>query len=123
MTSIRRRAAVSAVLAFALTACASAPTATATREREAADTVVVYPSGRLVRNQYTVLRRLWIESWRSAFWLPTFETQDAAIANMRLEAARLGADGLVDVACLDMSRAWSKERAFVCSGNAIRLKG
>jgi hypothetical protein len=106
----------------ALSGCAIAPASNV--ERPAAD-VKVYTPGELSTNQYEVVSRIWVDSWRTAFRLPTYPSEDEAIASLRVEAARLGADGLVNVACSKQAVSmWSRsaEPAFLCYGNAIRVR-
>jgi uncharacterized protein YbjQ (UPF0145 family) len=87
--------------------------------------VKLYEFRNLPPGQYEVVRRLWVGSWRAAFWLPTYPSEAEAVAALQAEASRLGADGLINVACLDESRSkWfsSSEPAVLCYGNAIRIR-
>ena len=105
-----------------LAGCASAPPANV--ERQAAD-VKVYGPSELSTNQYEVVSRLWVDSWRTAWRLPTYPSEEAAIASLRAEAARLGADGLVNVGCLrEAPSTWSgsAQPSILCYANAIRIR-
>src|SRR5437899_1226881 len=51
----------------------------------------IYASGEINMSRYEVVGRPWVDSWRSAFWLPTFPSQEQAIAALQTEAARRGA--------------------------------
>ena len=85
----------------------------------------IYAFGEISMNRYEVVGRPWVDSWRSAFWVPTFPSQEQAIAALQTEAARRGADGLLNVNCLDQGRwKWSSntEPAFLCYGIAIRVR-
>ena len=85
----------------------------------------IYTLGELNMSQYEVVGRPWVDSWRSNFWLETFPSQEQAIAALQTEAARRGADGLLNVSCLDQGYAnWSSNigPAFVCYGLAIRVR-
>jgi uncharacterized protein YbjQ (UPF0145 family) len=57
--------------------------------------------------------------------LPTFPSQEQAIAALQTEAASRGANGLVNVICLDQGH-WegssNNEPAFLCYGSAIRVR-
>jgi hypothetical protein len=111
---------VYASTALLLSGCASAP-----RNSTAAADVKVYGPAQLIPGQYELVRRLWVDSWRTAFWMPTHTSEAAGIAALRDEAARLGANGLIYVDCLDQGHAmWSRSRepAIVCYGNAVRVK-
>ena len=104
--------------------CAGAGIAQSDVEQRAAD-VKIYTLGEISSSRYDVVGRPWVDSWRSAFWVPTFPSQEQAIAALQTEAARRGADGLLNVNCLDQGRwSWSSntESAFLCYGIAIRVR-
>ena|ERR1035437_2743009 len=110
-----------AVAVCMLSGCASAPQSGV--ERHAAE-VKVYQPDQLLQSQYKVVRYLWVDSWRSAFWLPTYLTDGEGIASLQAEAARLGANGLINVSCIDQGRSlwsWSREPSILCYGNAINV--
>ena len=45
--------------------------------------------GEINVSRYDVVGRPWVDSWRSAFfWVPTFPSQEQAIAALQTEAAR-----------------------------------
>jgi uncharacterized protein YbjQ (UPF0145 family) len=105
-----------------LSGCASAPQSGV--EGGAAE-VKVYASDKLAASQYEVVGRIWVDSWRSAFRLPTYPTEAEAIASLQAEAARRGADGLINVFCADLGHSkwsWSSGPAVLCYGNAIRVR-
>jgi hypothetical protein len=111
-----------AVAECLLSNCASVPQGSV----EVATTEVkVYGSGSLTVSQYEVVRRLWADSWRAAFWLPTYSNEAEGIASLQTEAGLVGANGLINVICLEQVRSqwsWSSERAVVCYGEAIRVR-
>jgi hypothetical protein len=85
----------------------------------------IYTFGEIGMGKYETVARLWGDSWRSAIRVPTFPSQEQAISALRAEAARRGADGLLNVSCRDQGRAqWSSntEPAFLCYGIAIRAR-
>lgn len=103
-------------------ACGCATTPQAGSEGRPA--VQVYAANPYVGKTYEVLGPLWAGSWRTAFPLPTYPTKDEAIAALQTEAAKLNADALISVSCLDQGRStWfkSNEPGFLCYGVAIRL--
>jgi len=117
-----RFSAIVVATAFLLSGCAGAPQHGA--ETRAAE-VRVYDSGQLTQEKYEVVRRLWMDSWRTAFWVPNHSSKAEGIAALRAEAARLGANGLINVDCLDQGQftwSWSSEPAILCYGNAIRVR-
>ena len=92
-------------------------------DSRAAD-VKVYEPEQLVQGQYQIVRHLWVDSWRTAFWLPRDSSEAAGMATLQAEAARLGATALIDVSCRDQGHSiwsWRREPAFLCYGNAIRV--
>jgi hypothetical protein len=85
----------------------------------------IYTFGEVNMSGYEVVGRPWVDSWRSAFSVPTFASQEQAIAALRTEAVRRGAEGLLNVSCLDQGHwQWSSktEPAFLCYGIAIRTR-
>ena len=77
-----------------------------------------------VGKPYEVVAPLWADSWRTALRLPTYPTREEAIGALQAEAARLNADALISVSCLDQGRStWfnSNEPGFLCYGVAIRV--
>jgi len=87
--------------------------------------LTIYAFGEINMSRYEIVGRPWVDSWRSAFWVPTFPSEEQAVAALQTEAARRGADGLLNVSCLDQGRwKWSSntEPAFLCYGIAIRVR-
>lgn len=87
--------------------------------------VQVYESDPYLGKGYDVVGRLWADSTRSRFRVPTYPSRDAAIAAMQAEAALLNADALISVGCLDQhvsARPQGGEPAFVCYGVAIQMQ-
>lgn len=110
-----------ALAVCALTGCATVPPDVAKR----APDIRIYDNGQLPIDRYDVVRRIWVDSWRTAFGAPTFPTRDDAVAALQTEAALAGADGLINVICLDQGRSrWfaRAQPAILCYGNAIRVK-
>ena len=114
--------ALTAVTICALAGCASAPKEGA--ESQAAP-VEIYRAGQLAPNQYEGVRYLWADTWRSAFWLPGAASEEDGIAKLQAAAARLGANGLINVSCLDQGHfpgSWSNKPSILCYGHAIRVR-
>lgn len=115
---------VAAVAVCLLAACASAP-APETEQRAAGLSSRTMSDLNANAQRFAIADHLWVDSWRSAFASPTYATREEAIAALREEAARRGADGLLDIVCLDQSQpAQSSGRApaILCYSNAIRFK-
>ena len=85
--------------------------------------VHIYEAGALTPDRYTVVKRLSVESWQSAFWVPTYEESGDAITAVEKEAAAAGANGIINLNCLNARGGWfSGKDAYYCYGNAIRVK-
>ena len=90
-----------------------------------AHVVQVYELNPFVGRSYDIVDRLWIGSWRSAFGVTTYPKKEDAIAAMQTEAARLNADALVSVSCVDQhGSTWfhGNEPAFLCYGVVVKLR-
>ena len=120
-----RRPLVSALVAGAMCALTAAAGNAQGGAGQRGPNLRIYTPGELSVSGYEVVGHPWVDSWRSAFWLPTFASAEQAIDALKTEAAGRGADGLVNVFCLDQGHwAWSSdtEPAYLCYGTAIRLK-
>ena len=116
--SARYSALVAATLC-ALSGCASAPK---TNVENVDAQVKVYGPDQLVQGQYEHVRYLWADSWRTAFWLPSAAGEAEGIAALQTAAARLGANGLISVSCIDQVKpSRSGEPSMLCYGHAIRV--
>jgi len=81
----------------------------------------IFDATELTPDRYTVVKRLWVENWRSAFGIRAHGDSSAAIAALSAEAERLGADALTHLTCLNDDRAWLN-RGYFCYGLAIKLR-
>jgi hypothetical protein len=86
------------------------------------DPLPVYDSTQIALGRYTVLKRLWVDSWRSALWVPSHRDEAGARRALLSEAARIGADGVVNLHCLSQTDALFNPSGYYCYGNAIKLK-
>jgi hypothetical protein len=84
--------------------------------------VRVYDATELAMGRYSVIKRLWVESWQSAFEIRTHATAAAGTKALIDAAAALGADGVVDLTCIPSSSSLLSKPGYRCYGNAIRLK-
>ena len=117
-----RFSALIAVTICVLSGCAGIPKSGV--EGQAAQ-VKVYEPDQLVQGQYEDVRYLWVDSWRTAFWLPSASSEVEGIISLQTEAARLGANGLINVICSDQGHfMWfpSREPSILCYGHAIRVR-
>lgn len=81
--------------------------------------VKVFDATQLTQDRYTVVTRIWTQSWRSAFWVPTHGEMADAIKALTSKAANAGADGVVNLHCLN-DTGWFG--GYFCYGLAIKLK-
>ncbi len=106
------------LIAAALALCApSIPAA----QSYPADHIKVYEPGTIAPDAYRVVKRLWTETWRSAFALPSFPDVAAAIEAMKQEAAKIGADAVTNVVCLPDSTLRPRAAGVYCHGSLIKL--
>jgi len=84
--------------------------------------VKVYTPAQLKQGEYETVARLWVETWRPLFWVPTYSSPDDGIAALQDKAAELGANGLINVDCYGDRGlfSWGSE-SFVCYGKAIKV--
>jgi hypothetical protein len=87
-----------------------------------AEDVKVYNPAQLRQGEYQTVKRLWVETWRPPFWVPTYSSPGDGIAAMQDKAAALGANGLINVACYGDKGFFSfGSQSFTCYGNAIKV--
>jgi uncharacterized protein YbjQ (UPF0145 family) len=87
----------------------------------AQDTPVrVFDTGELTLDRYTVIERLWAGTLRASFWVPTHDDPGSAIAALTSKAADLGADGVVNLHCVNDAGGW--DGGYYCYGLAIKLR-
>ncbi len=84
----KRIAAISMALSAAVLAgCASIK----------AEDVKVYTPAQLRQGEYETVKRLWVETWRTPFWVPSYSSPKDGIEALQDKAAALGANGLINV--------------------------
>ena len=82
--------------------------------------VRVFDAGEITFDRYTVIKRLWTGTWRASFRIPSYGDSGAAIFALTSEAGNLGADGVVNLHCLNDNGDWGG--GYTCYGLAIKLK-
>jgi hypothetical protein len=105
----------------ALSGCASVPQEDI--EKRAAE-IRIYRTAELAEARYESIGHIWVDSWPTAFFPPTYTSEDEALRSLRAEAARLGANGLVNVVCLDQNvprKPASEATTVLCYGYAVRV--
>ena len=87
-----------------------------------AQDVKVYNPAQLRQGEYESVARLWVETWRPPFWVPSYSSPEDGVAAMQDKAAGLGANGLINVACYGDRGFFSfGSQSFFCYGNAIKV--
>jgi hypothetical protein len=107
-----------AMTAAALTLLTVAPHAQPAND----DAVRVYDSTELALERYTVIKRVPVQGWKSAFWVGGHADAAAARQSVVDEAARVGADGVINLKCYSQTDLLIKYDGYYCYGNAIKLK-
>lgn len=87
-----------------------------------AEDVKVYTPAQLRQGEYETVKRLWVETWRPRFWVPTYSSRDEGIAALQDKAAALDANGLINVDCYGDRGLFGGSEAFTCYGKAIKVR-
>lgn len=82
--------------------------------------VRVFDATQLTLDRYTVIKRIWTQTWRAAFWIPEYDNAVDAIEALKTRAADEGADAVIDLHCLNDKDGWGA--GYFCYGLAIKLK-
>jgi uncharacterized protein YbjQ (UPF0145 family) len=82
----------------------------------------VYAAGEISVDRYTVVKRLWTGDLRSMIYAPTYPTSGEGITALVDAANAAGANGMVNVYCVDEAMGRSESSAFLCYGLAVKTK-
>src|SRR5258705_4805900 len=63
-----------------------------------------FDATQLTPDRYTVIKRLWVDSWRTVFDVPTHAESSAALAQLSDDAAELRGRAVTNVLCLNDQR-------------------
>ena len=88
----------------------------------APQSVQVYDSTQIALDSYTVLKRMGVSDWKSAFRMGGYNDEAAARDALLAQAAQVGADGVVNLHCLSQTDRVFNPAGYYCYGNAIKLK-
>jgi len=111
---------VAAALLAGVAGCASQGKPPSKASVPASD-IKVYQTTDLLRNQYTLIEHVWIDSWRSNVSFPSFKAEADGIDAMKRAASNAGANALIHVICLDTRSKSSQSLQLNCYGDAIRV--
>lgn len=84
--------------------------------------VRIYSPAELKQGDYQTVARIWMDSWRTASWVPTYSSRDKGIAALKDKAASLDANGLINVDCYGDKGFFGGSEAFTCYGKAIKVR-
>jgi hypothetical protein len=108
-----------AVLLAGAAGCASK--AAPTKETKVPPSEIkVYQTTDLLESQYTLITRVWIDSWRSNITFPTFKSETDGMDAMKRVASDAGGNGLINAICLDGRSKPSDKPELYCYADAIR---
>ena len=83
-----------------------------------------FEAGTIAPGAYTVIDRIPVAHWRSAFNAPAYANQESARRALLDDAARRGGDGVVNLHCIESTGpgAGVALGGHYCYGNVIKLK-
>jgi hypothetical protein len=100
--------------------CASV---TGPAERSAqADKISVYETSPPGSRPYRLVKRIWVESWKSAFTVPRYGSDAEGAADLQNQAVALGGDAIMYFGCyrLDAGAPRESGAGLICNGNVIK---
>ncbi len=111
---------LSTVLAFSAF-CTLAPGCSSMGGQDA-DKIAVYEGIPLDPRPYSLVKRAWVASARSAAMVPTYGSAEEGAAALRDRAVALGGDAVMNFGCyrLNPDIAPESQPALVCNGNVIK---
>jgi len=83
-----------------------------------ADQVSVHESVASAPMNFRIIKRLWIESWVSAFGTPSYSSPQEAADAFRQHAANLGGNGVINFGCYRKS---GDDTPLGCNGTVVRF--
>ena len=110
---------VSALLGAVLGGCVTHPFDRALVQP--ATELKVYTDGELVKRKYTILKRIWVGTEHAAFFVHGQPSREAAELSLKMEAVKLGADGVLNMFCGDQGSYLSNNASYFCHANAIKF--
>ena len=68
--------------------------------------------------RYEFVKRLWVDSWRSSFLVPSYASREDAMADFRREAANRGGNGVINFGCYRLP---VHSTRLACNGTVVRF--
>ena len=103
---------IALALASGLSACATTKS----------EDVKIYSPAELKQGDYETVGRIWVDTWRTAFWVPTYSKREDGISALKDKAASKDANGLINVDCYGDSGLFGGSVAYTCYGKAIKVR-
>ena len=87
-----------------------------------ADGIAVYEQQPPGSRPWRLVKRVWVEPWRSAFNVPAYESAAQGAADLQVRAVALGGDAVMNFGCyrLDAGIAAESRPVLVCNGSVIK---
>jgi hypothetical protein len=86
----------------------------------AADQVVVHETVTSVTKPYKVIKRVWVDSWASNTFVPSYASREDAIRAFQQNAASAGGDGVINFACYRWGD--KPDASLGCNGTVVRFQ-
>jgi uncharacterized protein YbjQ (UPF0145 family) len=80
--------------------------------------VAVHESVTSAPVNYKVIERIWVDTWPSAFVVPTYASREEATQAMRQKAAELGGNGVLNFGCYRRHG----DDSLSCNGTVVRFE-
>ena len=100
-----------------LPACATRAPATPANP----DQVPIYDSVTSAPPRFEIVKRLWVGSLRSSFGVPTYSSEEDAMAAFRRHAANLGGNGVINFGCYHLPGLFNSDTRLACNGTVVRF--
>lgn len=85
-----------------------------------ADKIPIYESVVGAPQVATVVKRVWPDSWATAFTITTYRSAEEGAADLRERASALGGNGIINFGCYPLSD--DEIPLIVCNGTVVRFK-
>ena len=86
-----------------------------------ADKISVYETSPPGPRQYRLVKRIWVESWKSAFTVPKYGSAAEGAADLQNQAAALAGDAIMYFGCYHFDADTQRESGpLICNGNVIK---
>jgi hypothetical protein len=89
---------------------------------QSAGTVPIYDATQVAIDRYTVIARLGVQDSQSAFRIRGHSDLESAQRALVSDAARRGADGVINLTCFDQTDRIFNPAGYYCYGNAIKIR-